>query len=65
MEQNTAGIGVAADDMRDMIQMNLETSDHLLQLALSESVEISPAADALIRAARRYLSDIQILMSQK
>ncbi len=65
MTQKTTLTGSAMEDMQDMIRMNLELSNHLLQLALSESVEISPAADALIRAARRYLSDIQISMSQK
>ena len=65
MDNKTAGLGNAAEDMRDMIRMNLEISDHLLQLALSESVEISPAADALIRAVRRYVSDAQTLISQK
>lgn len=65
MDKTTALTGIAAEDMQDMIRMNLEISDHLLQLALSESVEISPAADALIRSARRYVSDVQILISQK
>lgn len=64
MDQKTAIPGIPAEDMRDMIRMNLEISDHLLQLALSESVEISPAADALIRSVRRYVSDIQDLLSQ-
>lgn len=65
MSQKKTGIDIDSEDMRDVIRMNLEISDHLLKLALSESVEISPAADALIRSARRYLSDIQNLMSQK
>jgi hypothetical protein len=65
MSQEKTVVGINSEDMQDVIRMNLEISDHLLQLALSESVEISPAADALIRSARRYVSDIQNLMSQK
>lgn len=65
MDKKIALTGIAAEDMQDMIRMNLEISDHLLQLALSESVDISPAADALIRSARRYVADVQILISKK
>jgi hypothetical protein len=65
MNEETAISDVVTEDVHDMIRMNLEISDHLLELALSEAVEVSPAADALIRSARRYVSDIQKLISQK
>jgi hypothetical protein len=53
---------LSAQDAFDGIQLNAGVIDQLLRVALNGSVELSDPAEAIIRAALRYVRDIQDLL---
>lgn len=52
-------------DLTDEVQLKLGICDQLLEIALKEGLDTGPEADALIRAARRYIADIATLLPRK